>query len=329
MSFDQLFGNQPLKDLLLRGLGQNRLPHSLLFTGSEGIGKRQFALALAQAYNCPVSPFAGCGHCATCLRIEKKEHPDVQLISPDGAFIKVAQIRAELEKLSFEPFEGNRRVVIFDSAERMNLNAANALLKMLEEPPVHTSLILVTPNAQALLETIRSRCQIFRFQPLTIAEMEAYLSQNVRRPVEENQLLARIALGSPGRVTGIDLTEYRAMRKEAMELIELLGKGTQRVRLFKAATHFGKKERDEFEARLNLIESVLHDVLYLLNNVEPEKLIHLDVLTRLKSISQQFTIERLAELLRRFENIRKNMVRNANRTMQLEAMFLEFIASKV
>lgn len=329
MAFHELVGNTQAKDLLLRGLAHERLPHALIFSGIEGVGKRQFALALAQAFNCQQRPNVGCGRCQVCTRISKGEHPDVQVIVPDGSFIKIAQVREILQKLSYEPFEGNRRVAIFDSAERMNANAANALLKLLEEPPPHASLVLVTSSPQGLLETIRSRCQMVRFSPLALTEMEQFLQANYRRPIEENLLLARISQGSPGRAAGADLSEFRAMRKEVLELVELLGRGTQRVRLIKAAGHFGKKERDEFETRLNLIATVLRDVMCCVTEAPQELVTNVDVLPRIKEISGYFTPARLADLLERFEQIRRDLVRNINRTMALESMFVEFIYQKV
>ncbi|MBX7219714.1 MAG: DNA polymerase III subunit delta' [Blastocatellia bacterium] len=328
MSFSQLVGNPKIKEKLLRSLAEERLPQSLIFAGMEGIGKRQFALAVAQALNCPQQPNVGCGTCPTCIRIVRGEYPDVQMVTPDGNFIKIAQVREVLQKLVFEPFEGNCRVVIFDAAERMNANSANALLKMLEEPPAHARLILISSSPQALLETIRSRCQVIRFAPLGIEEIEAYLRQHYPRPADEIRLLARVAQGSPGRVAGLDLSEFRTARKEVLELIELLGKGSNRVRLLKAAGHFGKQEREAFENRLDVIDSVLRDVLCVVTDAPGEMLTHADVTPKLKEISQFFTPAKLAGLLDSFGAVRRDLMRNVNRTMALEAMFLTFVTTR-
>ncbi len=325
MAFHSLAGNARAAELLRRGLRADRLPHSLLFAGPDGIGKRQFALAVAQAHNCPVKPREGCGACPTCQRIAAGEHPDVQVISPDGAFIKVGQIREILGKLAYQPFEARKRIAVFDAAEKMNIAAANALLKMLEEPPPHAGMILVTASPGGLLETIRSRCQLIRFAPLPNDEMEAFLAANYKRPVEDTRLLARVAQGCPGRAHGVDLTEFRTRRKEALEFIELLGRGKPVVRLMKGAAHFGKKERPDFETFLDLAASILHDVACLRGGADDALVTHADVRPKLADIAERFSFARLEELLERFESLRRDLSRNVNRTLALEALVLAFL----
>jgi DNA polymerase III subunit delta' len=324
MSFSQLAGNARAGELLTRGLRTDRLPHSLLFAGPEGVGKRQFAIAVAQAHNCPVRPREGCGDCPTCHRIVAGEHPDVQVVAPDGAFIKVGQVRDVLRTLSYQPFEGRRRLVIFDGADTMNISAANALLKVLEEPPPHAGMILITSSPGGLLETIRSRCQLIRFAPLGIEEMETFLAANYKRPIEDNRLLARLSQGCPGRVHGIDLGEFRTRRKEVLEFVELLGRGKPVTRLLKAAGHFGKKERVEFEAMLDLAASILHDAACLLAGTDEPLLTHADVRPKLADIAERFTFQRIDELLERLEGLRRDLSRNVNRTLALEAVILAF-----
>jgi DNA polymerase III subunit delta' len=326
MAFHELAGNEQVRDALLRTLAQNRLPHSLVFAGPDGVGKRQFALAVAQALNCPVKPLHGCGECSVCARIARREHPDVEVVAPDGQFIKVAQMRDAIQKLGFQPFEGKKRVTVFDAAERMNVNAANALLKMLEEPPAHVVLILLTASPSAMLETIRSRCQMMRFTPLPTEAMERFLDAAYRRPVEDNRLLARVAQGRPGRVHGVDVSEYRARRKEVLELVELLGRRTRRVRLLRAAAHFGKKERAEFEEFLDLTASVLRDVLCAAIGADEEAFAHGDVRPKIVEIAAGYDAVRVSALLEGFEAVRRDLGRNVNRTLALEALFVGFIA---
>src|SRR5205085_7293849 len=242
MPFSSLVGNERIKRLLKRAVAEDRIRQGLIFAGPRGVGKHQFALALAQALNCR-RPQGGdaCGVCDQCVKIAAREHIDVETIAPDGQFIKISQMREMAEKANYRPYDGRRRVYILDEAERMNLNAANSILKVLEEPPASTLLVLVTAKPYALLQTIRSRCQMLSFAPLTPVELEAFLNENYKRPAEENRLLARLARGSIGRALEIDLVIYREQRAMMVELIETVIISRDTMKLMQAAEHLAKK----------------------------------------------------------------------------------------
>ncbi|HAO22130.1 MAG TPA: DNA polymerase III subunit delta' [Desulfobacteraceae bacterium] len=160
-----IVGQENALSLLSVLLGKGRVPHALLFTGIEGAGKRAAAIRFAMMCNC-LSPDAPCGTCRSCRNIVSGVHPDVHLIEPSGAFIKIDQIREIGGILAMKPYEAKMRVVIICSAGAMNPEASNALLKMLEEPPDRTILILTTHQKSDLLPTILSRCQLIRFMPV-------------------------------------------------------------------------------------------------------------------------------------------------------------------
>ncbi len=206
MPFASLTGNERIKTLLKRAVSDGRIGQGIIMAGPQGVGKRRFALALAQALNCerPVEGDA-CGECVPCRRVASGEHTDVETISPDGQFIKIDQMRDMARQAQYRPYESRRRVYIIDDADRLREQAANSILKTLEEPPETTMLVLVTSKPYMLLETIRSRCQMLSFAPLSTRELEDYLNANYKRPAEETRLLARLARGSIGRALEIDL----------------------------------------------------------------------------------------------------------------------------
>ena len=184
MPLREVSGHRHLLELLARAVGRASLPQSLIFGGPEGAGKRATAIALAQAVNCerPVAwPDAhsrdACGACNTCSRIARGVHADVLVIEPeDSGSIKIEQVRDAIDRASYRPFEGRRRIVVIDNAEAMMPQAQDALLKTLEEPPSATVFILVTSVPDILTPTIRSRCQRLRFGRVTrpeVAEEEA------------------------------------------------------------------------------------------------------------------------------------------------------------
>jgi DNA polymerase III subunit delta' len=173
-------GHRRLVGLLARSIGRDRLPPSLIFSGPAGSGKRQTAIAMAQALNClapifssddesgrqgpPEKMIDSCGTCAACTRIARGVHPDVLVVEPgENGSIKIDQVRDIVDRAGYRPFEGRRRVVIVDDADTMMAPAQNALLKTLEEPPSASVFVLVTTRPEMLLATVQSRCPRLRF----------------------------------------------------------------------------------------------------------------------------------------------------------------------
>ncbi len=148
-------------------IASSAVPHAWLLIGPAGSGKRAAAQAMAAALNCLAEPGVGCGHCSSCMRILRARHPDVHHIVPEGPLIPVDVIRETvIPEAARSPFEGIRKVFIIEEAERMNPNAQNALLKTLEEPQPDTVFVLISDQEDELLETIRSRCRVYRLDPV-------------------------------------------------------------------------------------------------------------------------------------------------------------------
>ncbi len=159
MSFQSIIGQERAKRLLQNGLRQNKLSHAYIFSGPAGTGKRKMALTLAKAVFCLEQNGDSCGNCLECRKVEHGNHPDLFFVQPDGASIKIEQIR-ELQKLfAYRSAASQTKVYIIDQADRMTVQAANSLLKFLEEPHGATVAILIAENGQALLPTIQSRAQ--------------------------------------------------------------------------------------------------------------------------------------------------------------------------
>jgi len=327
MSFAKLIGNERNKEILQRLLERGRLASTLIFAGPEGVGKRQFALTLAKAVNCQRAPadhpaIDSCDECAVCRRIEAGAHSDVKEIKPEGAYIKIGQTRALAGEVYFRPREGRQRFFLIDEADRLREEAANSLLKTLEEPPPTSTIILLTARPDALLLTIRSRAQRLNFAPLSVAEMEKYLAANYKRPAPDTALLARVTGGRIGQATAIDLSEYRKERRTLIEVIELLAAGDNRYRLLKAAEYLGKQEREAFEKQLELLIALLRDIFLLAAGSAREAIINIDAADRLETLAQKIELRRLTAWVEKFNELRANLKININRQVATEAALL-------
>jgi DNA polymerase-3 subunit delta' len=332
MSFAKLIGNERNKEILQRLLWRGRLGSTFVFAGPEGVGKRQFALTVAKAANCRRAAVDegtdqytedSCDECPVCRRIEASAYSDVMEIAPEGAFIKIAQTRALAAEVYFRPREGRQRFFLIDEADRLREEAANSLLKTLEEPAPTSTIILLTSRPHALLPTILSRAQRLNFAPLTVAEMEKYLAANYRRPAPDTALLARITGGRIGQATAIDISDYRRERRELIELIDLLTTSDNRYRLLKAAEYLGKQERDVFEKKLEMLTGLLRDIFLLAAGRAPEAVINIDVADRLQMLAQKVELRRLIAWVEKIEELRGRLIININRQVATEALLLD------
>ena len=327
MSFAKLVGNQRNKEILQRLLKNGRVNSTLIFAGPDGVGKRQFALAFAKAVNCQKAPAGayasdGCDECSVCRRINAGGYGDVTVVRPDGQFIKIAQTREMAEEVYFHPREGRQRFFIIDEADRLREEAANSLLKTLEEPPSTSTIILLTSRPDALLSTIRSRAQRLNFASLSVDEMEKYLADNYPRPAADTALLARVTEGRIGQATAFDLSVYRQERRTLIELLELLASGDNSYRLLKAAEYLGKKAREDFERELALISSLLRDLFMLAAGRGADSIVNIDSVDSLAPLAQKVGLRRLMSWVEKFDQLRARLRININRQIATEAALL-------
>jgi len=205
-----ILGHDWAVELLQGHLANQRTRHAYLIVGPQGVGRRTLALRLAQALNCTQSlgPAIPCGECRACRLIDKMQHPDLTVIQADetGRALKVDQIRELQRSLSLAPYEANYKIALILRFEEANPNAANALLKTLEEPPHHVIMLLTASDSEALLPTIISRCELIRLRPLSIDQVAFGLQTLWGLPADQAVLLAHISGGRPGYA--FHLTQY-------------------------------------------------------------------------------------------------------------------------
>lgn len=169
--FEKIIGNEHIKESLIKAVNSSSVSHSYLFIGKSGIGKKLFAKELAKKVMC-----LGDETCESCIKFEAGSNPDFQIIVPDGRTLKIEQIRNLQAKIIEKPIISNKKVYIIDDAECMSEEAQNCLLKTLEEPPEYAMIILISSNENRILQTIKSRCVIIRFEDLTDKQIADYLN---------------------------------------------------------------------------------------------------------------------------------------------------------
>jgi DNA polymerase-3 subunit delta' len=273
MAFREVIGHRRLLQVIARALHRGTLPPSAILAGPAGVGKRRAALAIAQALNCPAASSAdgfdveACGVCPTCQRITRGVHPDVILVEPgDSGAIKVEQVRDVIERAGYRPFEGRRRVVIVEDAEALLPAAQNALLKTLEEPPPSTVFLLVTARPDGLLPTVRSRCPLLRFGPLTEDEIVGALVSGGKSE-RQARAVAAVADGSIGRALEAEAGELLEARDVAVHVLSRASASSdprRRLELTKELLEKtgagGASDRERLAVLLRAMSGVLRDV---------------------------------------------------------------------
>lgn len=340
--FNKIVGNKEIKEVFRRLLRSQRLPNSLLFVGENGVGKKMFALELAKAFVCR-NPIDGeaCDECSACLRADKftiptnadkndefkkvffSEHPDIGIVAAYKNNIFIDAIRSLEVESNFRPFEAKGRFFIIDEAEKLNDAAANALLKTLEEPSPTSHIFLLTSRQNALLQTIRSRCQSVRFAPIEAKEIENHLKATKKFAPDDAALSAKLSRGSIGRALNLDLNKFREKREAILKVMESLIVSHNRAVLLKIGEEMNDaKNKDSYDDYLNILQTVIHDI-WLLNLQENSEIVNADVKTQLKRFVQQANRNQLADWLKEIETLRENFAVNLNKKIATDALFME------
>jgi DNA polymerase III subunit delta' len=340
MSWQNIIGHDEIVERFRRAIQNGRLASTFLFVGPEGIGKRSFAVRLAQALLCETRDsklLDPCGHCPACRQVLAGTHPDFLTVRlPAGkSFIPLGLLKGDepdypvreslLSSLAMRPFYGGRKVAIIDDADFLNVEGANCLLKTLEEPPPQSMLILIGTSADRQLPTIRSRAQIVRFQPLdsaTIARL--LLEQKIVADEKEAQRLAAFSGGSLAKAAELADPQLWAFRGEL--LAKLAQSPPPSITLAQAIAKFvdeAGKEAPARRARLRLVIGFTADFFRQLvrrlsglsNDADAEMTAAIDRATR----QSGWNVESAAEAAQRSLEALAQIDRNANQSTLIEA----------
>jgi len=323
MAFKDITGNGRVKKILRLALERDRVPNSLLFCGPEGTGKRQTALTVAKALNCLEMTGDSCDQCIVCRAIDGGRFPDVMEIEADARDIKIDQTRILKQMAFLRPMSGRRRVFIIEDADRMNADSANSLLKVLEEPPLFSHIILVTARPFLLLPTIVSRCQTLAFSAVTNEEVERILTGR-DYPADQARILALLVDGNVERALELEWDEVQASKDESWQLFESLLSG-RRASLF--LDRFGsltKSTQEEFQRTLELFSSFARDILLLELGGDVRFLLNPDYEAQLRQAARLLPAAKAMALLADIGRVLADLRGNLNRGLMASAFFSNF-----
>ncbi|MGA9522989.1 MAG: DNA polymerase III subunit delta' [Myxococcaceae bacterium] len=337
MTLAAVQGQPRAVDALSAALRSGAIHHAWLFAGPEGVGKELTAIAFAQALMCPERPGEGCGDCATCGRVARRNHPDVVWLMPEdeqvsrgiagrsdftgtpSREIKVEQIRGLQERLSFRALEGERKIAIVASAHKMNTAAQNAFLKTLEEPPSGTVLILSASTPDELLPTIRSRCSRVHFGPLPESFVAERLRNERKLDEETARLVAVMAGGSMSRALELDVKSL-AQRKEIVSAFEALDFSDARTLIAFADAHGG--DRADAEDVLRILSLWTRDLA--VARVDAGALVNRDLAELAQNAAEKLSDGEVHRRHRLIELAQYAISsRNGSARLQLERMLIE------
>ncbi len=317
-----IIGHEWAVENLDRAVIEQRPAHAYLISGPVHIGKTTLARALALALNCSASAARPCGQCRSCQLIAANKHPDVQLIEPDGLRVKIDQVRALQHDLSLKPIEGRYRVAIFEQFEVATIEAQNALLKTLEEPPAYAVLILLTADPELLLPTIVSRCQGIALRPLTIARVGEALMQSWNVDRERANLLAHLSGGRLGwAILAVrDRASLEARSRALDDLLVLLN--SERVTRFAYAEALARKD-DRTRDTIDLWRTWWRDVMLCASGSTAE-LVNIDRLTQIQSLAKQIDVTQAKAAAEACGRALWQIERNAAARLVVEVLLLDF-----
>jgi len=317
MPFADIIGQPKAVQLLSRALAGNRLAHAYLFIGPEGVGKQTTATALAGFLFCGSSQKKPCGQCSGCLKFLSGNHPDYLSIRPDGATIKIDQIRALKKDLRFPPFEAGMRIVCMEEIQTMRREAANSLLKILEEPPPDNLLLLIASESQPILPTILSRCQVIPFTPLTPDQTSGIIrTLEPGLTPEDARSLAVLSGGCPGQVRQLHSDDVLELRNSCLG----------------ALSSGGRSAAESVELALDLagrmaeLKEGLETLLDLMAVDFKERMVRRLCAAEPDAAREDWSLPQLSDMVQAVDSARSGLAANCNRGLVCEVLVLELFS---
>lgn len=304
MYFDKIIGQSFAKKYLSNSIKKDKINHAYLFEGIDGVGKSTFAKEFAKYL----------------LKTEHIENsPDYINIEPQGASIKIAQIRNLQTDVIIKP-HGDYKIYVINNAEKMTMESQNALLKTLEEPPIYVIIILITNNKNSLLDTIKSRCDIVKFLPIPLVELKTYLED---RGIDEKKasMLSTFSRGSISKALELsESSDFMIMREDIQNNIQtMLEKNV--VEVLELPNKYDKYKDNIIEV-LDITINYFRDIMMLKENIDKDMIINIDKITYLQNMSKKINYSQVSKIIDIIEETKKKIRSNCNFNISMQVMAL-------
>src|SRR5579863_8224655 len=336
--FEKFHGNSAVAQVLLGMARQGRIPQTILLDGAEGVGKatlaRRFAATLLGDAGKIEQDDLSLEHNTEVIAEREKwpadkrnedpllfsTHPDFVTFAPDGPLrqITIEQMRLLKERAQFKPLKGNRRVFLIDHIDRANEQAANSLLKTLEEPPDHLILILTAENPYDLLPTIRSRAVFFHFGPLTVADMQAFAAE---RGLSDAARRIALSAGSPGLAIAMDLEQYEERRSAMLKLLQAAAGRAPFAEWVKYAEAMSARKQEKLEFFLNILYVLLEDVLRAAQKTGEIR--NVDIRAEIEALAAHVSFDWIRAAVKKVDELGELVRRNIQKNIALDALVVE------
>jgi len=320
MPFTNIYGHQKQIGMLQKAMALSRVGHSYVFSGLNAIGKKTLALAFTQALICqnPSSLNDACGNCPSCRKMASGNHPDIHRLETQAQFIRIDAIRNIQQQMTFKPLEGQKRVFIIDDADIMNEQAANALLKTLEEPSRDNIIILVTARPYWLPQTILSRCRHVRMNPLTAETVARFLMEQKQMDPSKALLLASLSGGSIGQALELNSEDMIAFRAGLSRLLAAADPKNP-LSLLTLASFLGQ-DKKEIKQGLMILNTYFRDALVYKETARASMIINADDLPAITSLAGRLGGEEILQNIDLVDQSNEAIEMNVNKSLTLEAM---------
>jgi len=321
VTFSEIQGQDKALRILQKDLEKGNLYGAYLFVGPAGVGKKLAAINFAKALNCKESKIDGCNRCSSCIRINKMSHPNLRILSPKEESFKIEQIRQLKSNVGYKIFEGKKKVWIMDEAEKLTPEAANSLLKILEEPPPDHIIILITHAPHLLPSTIISRCRVVNFLPLKNKDICKLLQKRGDTPPHLIPLVSQLAQGSISEA--LKLIKEKDIFEERERILKLIQKGKKAPQeIFELSKRWHTKQSSHLETLLNMILFFLRDLLLLKLNIS-FPLINQDKIDKLRKLKEDYTFSQLYRGIEAIEQAKMYLNANVSPQLVLEEVWLK------
>ncbi len=322
-SFANIIGQTSIKEHLKKSLQTGKISHAYIFYGEKGSGKKTLADLFARALQCESGGAEPCNQCISCKQAMNRNQPDIIYLQHEKPnIISVDEIRTQVNNdIAIKPYSSERKVYIIDEAEKMNVQAQNALLKTLEEPPAYATILLLTTNLEGMLQTIRSRCVTLTMKPVADVDIQRYLMKEVQIPDYKAGVCAAFARGNVGRARELAVShEFEECKEETLQMVEHLSEKSlnELAAIAKAKAEKGSN----VAAFLELMQMWYRDVLIYKATGSSQALIFREELSGIKVLANRLTYEGLNRILETVKVTETRLAGNVNAELALEWLLL-------